>query len=137
MLPTLPTPGILLLDAVPICFTLELPWLDNQEDISCIPTGTYSCLKRIANTQHLLNFETYQVLNVPGRSGILFHVGNTVKDTKGCILVGNAFDINNPSLMESVPAFQKFMTSVGDSRCFLDIVSSPSFYQGVSSPQAA
>lgn len=28
-------------------------------------------------------------LDVPGRSGIMFHGGNTKEDTKGCVLVGS------------------------------------------------
>ena len=30
----------------------------------------------------------YRLGGVPGRSGIDVHIGNTVKDTTGCILVG-------------------------------------------------
>lgn len=71
------------------CRTLELPWRDNQPQISCIPKGTYTCRRILSPTFG----ETYQVCDVPGRSGILFHAGNTAKDTHGCILLGAGYEI--------------------------------------------
>jgi hypothetical protein len=74
------TIGVLLHNGRLLCLTLELGWLDNERDISCIPTGRYRCWKRSSGR--------WEVLDVPGRSGILFHVGNSHYDTTGCILLG-------------------------------------------------
>ncbi len=78
------------------CKTLELPWLDNRKNISCIPKGTYTC-KFTRSLKFPLG--TYEVQNVPNRSGIRIHSGNYATgaqvDIQGCILVGNNFaDIN-------------------------------------------
>jgi hypothetical protein len=65
-----------------ICFTIELPWLQNQRSISCIPEGRYELKKRVTQKrgQHLL------VLSVKGRDGILIHPANDVKkELRGCI----------------------------------------------------
>lgn len=32
--------------------TLELPWLNNQHDVSCIPLGNYNCTK-VAATHNI------------------------------------------------------------------------------------
>jgi hypothetical protein len=73
------------------CRTLELPYLENHKDISCIPPGEYKC-ERITSVKFGLCFI---VKDVPGRSGILFHSGNFTTDTEGCILPGLRFvDIN-------------------------------------------
>jgi len=65
-------------------FTNELAWKFNQKEISCIPEGCY-----IVKPHHSEKFgNCFKVLDVPNRSDILIHVGNTEKDTKGCILVG-------------------------------------------------
>jgi hypothetical protein len=77
--------------AVFSCKTLELPYLENHKDISCIPPGEYKC-EQITLKKFGLCF---LVKNVPNRSGILFHSGNYTKDTEGCILPGLRFvDIN-------------------------------------------
>ena len=55
---------------------------ENQRDISCIPAGAYVCERTFYNKG---GYETFHVLDVPGRSGILFHVINTEEDTEGCI----------------------------------------------------
>lgn len=78
------------------CKTLELPWLDNKPDISCILEGIYDCQK--INSPK--NGFCFLVKGVPGRDSIEIHIGNFATgnkvDTKGCILPGIRFvDINN------------------------------------------
>ena len=77
------------------CVCLELPNLGNQHNISCIPEGTYKCSKE-TDSHFGPHFRLY---DVPGRDGILIHIGNYAAgkkvDTKGCILPGTYFtDIN-------------------------------------------
>lgn len=66
--------------------TLELPSLNNAPDKSCIPEGMYTCLNH--NGSDLAKADCWALQNVPSRSGILIHIGNTTEDTVGCILVG-------------------------------------------------
>lgn len=95
------TRGVLLLNGEPEASTLELPWKDNEQRVSCIPEGRYSLSRTINRTTAggLQIVETYEVLDVPNRSGILFHIGNTVKDSNGCILIGNGY-----GYIDEVPA---------------------------------
>lgn len=76
--------GVLTAQGKRVCFTLEQPWRDNARDVSCIPPGVYELELRQSPRFGL----TYEVAAVPGRSHILFHAGNTVADTRGCILPG-------------------------------------------------
>lgn len=64
--------------------TLELPWKDNQSEISRIPDGTYEVIPYSSVKWP----ETFHILDVPGREAILMHWGSFVRNTKGCILVG-------------------------------------------------
>ena len=64
--------------------TLERPWIFNERKVSCIPTGTY-LVKRHNSPKF---GQCLKVQDVKGRSDILFHSGNVVNDTLGCILVG-------------------------------------------------
>ena len=87
--------------------TLELPWLDNQINISCIPEGTYTCRRDFYNRG---GYEAFEVTDVEGRSEIKFHIGNWVKDIKGCIAIGSKRYINNePMITDSRIAFNSFM----------------------------
>lgn len=67
-----------------LCETLELQWAQNKQSISCIPRGSYECF--ITFSQKL--GRVIAVKDVPGRTDILFHPGNSVTDTRGCILPG-------------------------------------------------
>jgi hypothetical protein len=70
-----------------VAHTAELPWRDNQRNVSCIPPGRYEVKRRWS-----LKYKSHWILkNVPNRSYILIHVGNFMDDTQGCILVGDRY----------------------------------------------
>lgn len=93
-----------------IAVTLELPWKDNQHDVSCVPAGTYQA-KRIFSPKH--GFFVFCLQDVPNRANVEIHPGNTPKDTLGCILLGTEFaDIDEDGELDiaaSRIAFTKFM----------------------------
>ena len=82
------TIGELFLNGERICDTLENPWVDNQSNISCIPEGVYPVRLRLPRESATRDYLHLLVQEVPNRDWILFHRGNTAKDTSGCILVG-------------------------------------------------
>ncbi len=76
------TNGTLYHGSLIICRTIELPWKENQKQISCIPEGRYELKKRITPRfgNHLL------VKDVPDRSNILIHAFNhALEESRGCI----------------------------------------------------
>jgi len=99
-------------------WTIEEEDLGNQRNISCIPAGTYRCKPR---RFYRGGYDTYEVTGVPGRSLILFHIGNTEEDIAGCIAVGTQLGVLDvidedsgervPKLavLGSAPAFMTFM----------------------------
>jgi hypothetical protein len=95
------TPGRLSVDGVIECDTLELPWLDNQNQISCIPPGVYGLAWEPSPR---LKRNTLRVKGVPGRWGILIHPANHVAELKGCIALGKRFAVDE--VMESKPAIE-------------------------------
>ncbi len=68
-------------------YTLEDEWVGNRPNVSRIPAGIYLCARAVF---HRGGYETFEVIGVPNRSHILFHVGNTEEDTEGCILLGTS-----------------------------------------------
>jgi hypothetical protein len=99
--------GVLCNENVCICLTLERPWMNNKSDVSCIPIGEYKCKRH--TSEHF--GEGFEVLNVPNRSDILFHTGNWMTDSKGCIILGYGFSTKNnqEALDQSGIAFDRFM----------------------------
>ena len=82
------TIGELFLNGERMCDTLENSWQDNQRNISCIPEGIYPVRLRLPRESATRDYIHLLVQEVPDRDWILFHRGNTAKDTRGCILVG-------------------------------------------------
>ena len=98
------------------CFTLELPWLDNQKNISCIPEGTYEYFKRISPSR---GREIIQLKDVPGgRTYIQLHPGNYTKQILGCILPGDSIKFLDgdsiPDVTNSGNTFEKLINLVPD-----------------------
>ena len=79
------TRGYMTIEGKRVCETLEEPWRDNKPKVSCIPTGLY----RVVKWDSAKYPNVWHVTDVPNRSAILIHNGNTVLHTEGCILVGN------------------------------------------------
>ncbi len=99
------------------CYTLELAWLDNLPNVSCIPPGTYVC----ALVTSPKFGAVYEIKDVPKRTHVLIHKGNYAgsaplkSDVEGCILVGNAIGeiAGQRALLSSRDAFNRFMAEIG------------------------
>jgi len=83
------TIGRLFINGESFCDTLENPYINNERNISCIPEGQYKVRLRLPRESATRDYLHLLVQDVPNRDWILFHIGNTAKDTSGCILVGN------------------------------------------------
>lgn len=76
--------GKMLIDNKPFVYTLEHSALK-------IPPGHYLCTFVNSNKNGDGDPETedvYEITEVDGRTNIQIHVGNTIKDTTGCICLG-------------------------------------------------
>lgn len=105
--------------ALRFCYTLELP--------KPIPAGTYKVKLTVSGraTRGELwsprkDFTLPELVNVPGHEGIRVHAGNTVKDTKLCILVGFDRVVALDSLVQSRTALEALMNKITDP-CFITI----------------
>jgi len=112
-----------------LCFTLERSYADLNalEAISPkLPAGEYKCVKGMHRLSGMAEeFETFEVMNVPGHWGILFHVGNYNEDSEGCILVGEGLGRrykNGVMLTNSKKAFAKLMALLKDVEQFTLLV---------------
>jgi hypothetical protein len=105
--------------------SLELPWLNNQRRISCIPLGTYKCKQHRSPKFG----RTLWLQDVPNRSEILIHSGNYHTQILGCILIGKDLkDINKDGYLDvtrSRVAMKELMDSLKDiDGIMLEIVNS-------------
>ena len=110
--------GVLSWDGQPFAVSLEDKWRHNKKFMSCIPSGTYTC-KRVNSPKF---GDTFQVMHVQNRTNILFHKGNTTRNTEGCILIGEEFGIltGEPAILASNKGFSGFkrLTAEVDSFTF-------------------
>lgn len=105
--------GVLIDDeGVPFALTVERQWLNNRPSVgsvpgSCIPNGTYTC-KRVQSPRF---GNTFEVRNVPNRTHILFHKGNLMENSRGCIIVGEQFESlkGKPAVLSSAKGYGEFM----------------------------
>jgi len=93
------------------CTTLEPGDLENRKNISSIPAQQYTCRRFLSNKFGM----TFQIMNVPGRDSILFHPGNFVFETQGCVLLAQhpskliVANIEHRAVLNSGLTFKAFM----------------------------
>lgn len=108
--------GVLFDERIPFCLTLEREWKDNKRNISCIPTGEYTCIRYPSRKFG----ETFIVKDVPNRMGILFHKGNLEEDSHGCIIIGEEYGKLNDktAVLSSGKGFGEFLWRLEDMKYF-------------------
>lgn len=77
-----------------------------------IPIGKWVCKRGLHRLDGMKDdFETFEITDVPGRTGLLFHWGNYNCDSEGCILLGSNIESNGVEKMiiNSKISFRKFM----------------------------
>jgi len=96
------TLGLLFLDGAFECYSLE----DESREVKIpgetrIPEGRYPIKIRTTGSFHeryRAEFRFHrgmlEIANIPDFSNVLIHIGNTEKDTAGCLLVGDAISNN-------------------------------------------
>lgn len=102
------TIGRLFVDGEYFCDTIEdkdrglsqeLPLTVNKrlklKGVTAIPVGRYRVTMDVVSPKfskktayQSINGKLPRLINVPAFDGVLIHIGNTAKDTEGCILVG-------------------------------------------------
>lgn len=106
---------LLLEDGTHLCYTLQHAYDSGNGDGSYepkVPCGTFTCTRGQHQLAHMSHpFETFEVMDVPGHTGILFHVGNFNSDSEGCILLGiyKALNYKPPAVLQSDFAFRSLM----------------------------
>lgn len=116
----LSTGGELAIDGVPQCKTLELP-NNNGLPGSCIPAGTYTVASVYSNH---FGRDMPMLVDVPGRTTIEIHWGNTWHDTRGCILVGETHADNfiGNSIKAFVALWPKIDPAMMAKDCMITVV---------------
>jgi hypothetical protein len=121
--------------------TIERPWIPSPDHPgglnrkSCVPPGTYTVIPHhstnFPNTYALVNPELhvwYQPGDVPegkkGRTAILIHIGNRVRDVVGCIAVGKERGKlgGEPAVLRSTLAMRELDKILNRQRHTLEIV---------------
>ena len=128
------TIGRLYIDGERFCDTLEdtdrglqqsLPLSVNQakkrKGATAIPTGTYRVTLAVKSPRFsqkaqysFCNGYLPRLINVPAYDGVLIHIGNTAKDTEGCILVGRNTKVG--MVTDSRDTFLKLYSRLQDAK---------------------
>jgi hypothetical protein len=77
---------------------IELPWMENRRNVSCIPAGIYEAIatRRASSGAYAL-----LIRGVINRSQIMVHTANYARDLQGCLAPGREFkDIDRDGIMD-------------------------------------
>lgn len=90
-------------DGVPFAVSAEHTFEDGRP---IIQNGEYECVPR---PYYKGGYNTFEII-VAGHEAVLFHIGNTEMDSKGCVLIGASFGVLNgmTAVQGSKGAFAEF-----------------------------
>lgn len=91
------------------CVTLEHAFEQADGTFApALPAGTYTCQRRLS--PHF-NEDVFEILSVPGHDYVEIHPGNFNRDSKMCVLVGEAVadDGSEEMVTNSRATFDRFM----------------------------
>lgn len=114
--------GLLAVDGKFQAFTVE----DEKRSVKVkgetrIPEGKYEVVFRTEGTHHekyktkygANHYGMLHIINVPNFQYILIHIGNTEKDTDGCLLVGDALN-SNFTISGSTVAYERIYKIIAE-----------------------
>ena len=105
------TIGDMSIDGVPYCKTLELPWRDNANNISCIPEGAY----KVAIDMSVAHHERWpHIMDVPGRGGVRIDIANYPSEILGCVAVGKTAGVD--SIGQSAVVWHDLFKKIDDAQ---------------------
>ena len=103
--------------------TLELSDRGNKKGCSCVNEGLYE-LERKYSGRFYRRYNArwghefvVRLKDVPGRSEVLLHIGNTTKDSHGCLLVAESYRANDHSckfVFKSTEAYRRLYAAFVD-----------------------
>lgn len=109
-------------------FTGELPWREDENDLSCIPAGIYTCV--MTYSPHFKR-KLYAVTGDVKRSGVRIHGANLCGDRKkgyvsqllGCIALGEkrGYIGKQKALLVSQTALRKFQKLMNGEPFILEV----------------
>ena len=98
-----------------ICYSLELPDIDNQPFISRIPNGSYHAEIIFFKDK----YHAIYIKDVPGRSDIVIHIANRTEEIQGCIAPGTYIKFKKTGekvIYKSSDALKKLVKTVQDDK---------------------
>lgn len=99
-------------------YTVERPWLNNQENISCIPAGIYNFVSFNSPKHGWI----WKALYVPNRTNIEIHIANKPQEVEGCIGLGLGYQGN--MVIDSEAAIELMRKTIGQSGFSVEIKNS-------------
>lgn len=81
------------------------------EPLKCVPLGVYDYVMYNSPKNKCI---VPLLINVPGFSMIEWHIGNYLKDTKGCLLPGLCINSNVPMVIHSAKAFERIIKLINN-----------------------
>lgn len=115
------TIGLVTIDGVFECFCLEDAYREKKiMKETRIPAGIYELRLRTYGGFHERYKTAYgsrhkgmiEICGIPNYEAVLFHIGNTKKDTEGCQLLGHLQSEDMESIIKSKDAYLKFYDKV-------------------------